>query len=116
MTAQAINLREKLTRFTEHWSPRIIAEMNDYQFKVVKFQGEFGWHQHGGFASVRSKPKKLNFEAGDTLVVRVRGDGREYSLNLYTARRQSAFSYRAMFATKKDEWIEASIPLDKLQA
>ena len=46
MTGRAINLRETLSRFTEHWSPRVIAEMNDYQFKVVKFQGEFVWHQH----------------------------------------------------------------------
>jgi mannose-6-phosphate isomerase-like protein (cupin superfamily) len=42
----AINLREKLARFSEHWSPRVIAEMNDYQFKLVKLQGEFVWHDH----------------------------------------------------------------------
>jgi mannose-6-phosphate isomerase-like protein (cupin superfamily) len=42
----AINLQEKLSRFTEHWSPRVIAEMNDYQFKLAKLQGEFVWHCH----------------------------------------------------------------------
>jgi len=42
----AINLRDKLARFSEHWSPRVIAEMNDYQFKLVKIQGEFVWHSH----------------------------------------------------------------------
>jgi mannose-6-phosphate isomerase-like protein (cupin superfamily) len=41
-----INLAEKLTRFTEQWSPKIIAQMNDYQFKVVKLQGDFVWHSH----------------------------------------------------------------------
>ncbi len=41
-----INFKEKLSKFTEHWSPKVIAEMNDYQFKVVKFQGEFVWHDH----------------------------------------------------------------------
>lgn len=41
-----INLAEKLSRFHEHWSPRVIAQMNDYQFKLVKFQGEFVWHDH----------------------------------------------------------------------
>ena len=41
-----INLSEKLTLFTEHWSPRVIAELNDYQFKLVKLQGEFVWHDH----------------------------------------------------------------------
>jgi len=43
-----INLREKLARFNEHWSPRVVAEMNDYQFKLVKIQGEFVWHSHAG--------------------------------------------------------------------
>ncbi|WP_196778905.1 cupin domain-containing protein [Lysobacter silvisoli] len=42
----AINLADKLARFSEHWSPRVVAEMNDYQFKLVKLQGEFVWHAH----------------------------------------------------------------------
>src|SRR5262245_43245539 len=42
----AINLREKLALFSEHWSPRVVAELNDYQFKVVKLQGDFVWHTH----------------------------------------------------------------------
>lgn len=41
-----INLKEKLTKFSEHWSPRVIAEMNDYQFKLAKFKDEFVWHNH----------------------------------------------------------------------
>jgi mannose-6-phosphate isomerase-like protein (cupin superfamily) len=41
-----INLTEKLAKVTEHWSPRVVAEMNDYQFKLVKLQGEFVWHAH----------------------------------------------------------------------
>ena len=44
--ADAINLAEKLAKFPEHWSPRVVAEMNDYQFKLVKLQGEFVWHEH----------------------------------------------------------------------
>lgn len=47
MTAPAaINLAEKLAAFSEHWSPRVVAEMNDYQFKVVKLEGDFVWHRH----------------------------------------------------------------------
>ena len=46
MTKQPINFREKLAKFSDHWSPRVVAEMNDYQFKLVKFQGEFVWHNH----------------------------------------------------------------------
>lgn len=46
MKHEAINFAEKFSKFQEHWSPRIIAEMNDYQFKLVKAQGEFVWHDH----------------------------------------------------------------------
>ena len=41
-----INLKEKLSKFSEHWTPKIIAEMNDYQFKLVKIKGDFVWHDH----------------------------------------------------------------------
>ena len=43
---QPINLQDKLGRITETWQPRVIAEMNDYQFKVVKLLGDFVWHSH----------------------------------------------------------------------
>ena len=46
MLSKKINLKEKLSKFTKHWSPRIIAEMNDYQFKLAKIKGEFVWHDH----------------------------------------------------------------------
>jgi mannose-6-phosphate isomerase-like protein (cupin superfamily) len=41
-----INFDEKLASFSDHWSPKIVARMNDYHFKLVKFQGEFVWHKH----------------------------------------------------------------------
>src|SRR5512145_2735941 len=41
-----INLAEKLTRFDDHWNPRIIADLNDSHVKLVKVQGEFVWHRH----------------------------------------------------------------------
>tara|TARA_A100001037_G_C14644149_1_gene411540 strand:+ start:157 stop:519 length:363 start_codon:yes stop_codon:yes gene_type:complete len=41
-----INFNSKFDKFQEHWSPKIIAEMNDYQFKLVKIKNEFIWHQH----------------------------------------------------------------------
>lgn len=46
MASEVINLAEKLARLSEHWSPRVVAEMNDYQIKLVKLQGEFVWHNH----------------------------------------------------------------------
>ena len=46
MSYKAINLGEKFELFTEQWQPKVIAEMNDYQFKIVKLQGDFIWHDH----------------------------------------------------------------------
>lgn len=46
MNYQSINLQDKLAKFSERWSPKIIAQMNDYHFKVAKVQGEFVWHDH----------------------------------------------------------------------
>lgn len=45
-TKQAINLIRKLDLIAEQWSPRVVAEMNDYQFKVARLQGDFIWHAH----------------------------------------------------------------------
>jgi mannose-6-phosphate isomerase-like protein (cupin superfamily) len=46
MNYKSINLTEKLSSVTEQWAPRVVAEMNDYQFKVVKLEGDFVWHSH----------------------------------------------------------------------
>ncbi len=46
MNYPSINLQEKLSKFSEHWSPKIIAQMNDYHLKLAKVQGEFVWHSH----------------------------------------------------------------------
>jgi mannose-6-phosphate isomerase-like protein (cupin superfamily) len=45
-TRLPINFAEKLATLSRHWSPRVVAELNDYQFKLVKLQGEFVWHTH----------------------------------------------------------------------
>jgi mannose-6-phosphate isomerase-like protein (cupin superfamily) len=42
----AINFADKLARISDHWQPRVIAELNDYQFKLVKIEGDFVWHSH----------------------------------------------------------------------
>ena len=46
MKYKAINFPERLALFDDHWAPRVIAEMNDYQFKIVKIKGDFIWHDH----------------------------------------------------------------------
>lgn len=46
MQMKAINLQQKFGVFTEQWQPKVIAEMNDYQFKLAKISGDFIWHDH----------------------------------------------------------------------
>jgi len=46
MNYTAVNFEQKLDLFDEHWVPKVIAQMNDYQFKIVKIKGEFIWHDH----------------------------------------------------------------------
>ena len=79
MSDNAINLRDKLTRFSEHWSPRVVAEMNDYQFKLAKFQGEFVWHSHAdtdevfivldGEMTLEFRDRAVTMAAGEMYVV-----------------------------------------------
>ncbi len=79
MSDIAINLQEKLAKFTEHWSPRVIAEMNDYQFKLAKVQGEFVWHSHAdtdevfivldGEMTLEFRDKSIQLAAGEMYVV-----------------------------------------------
>jgi mannose-6-phosphate isomerase-like protein (cupin superfamily) len=76
---QPINLRDKLKKISEHWSPRVIAEMNDYQFKLVKLQGEFVWHSHtdtdevfivvDGEMSIEFRDGSVDLKPGEMFVV-----------------------------------------------
>ncbi len=54
------------TKFSKHWSPRVIVEMNDYQFKLVKIQGDFTWHDHKGIDEVfMVLSKEMEIESRD---------------------------------------------------
>lgn len=44
--AGVVDLHERLSLFSEHWSPKVVARLNDYAVKVVKLKGEFVWHSH----------------------------------------------------------------------
>ena len=46
MIYKSTNFRDKFSLFDEQWQPKVVAEMNDYQFKIVKLQGDFIWHDH----------------------------------------------------------------------
>lgn len=75
----AINFQEKFSRFNEVWSPKVIAEMNDYQFKLVRLRGEFVWHQHAdtdevfivieGAMTLRFRDREVALRAGELYVV-----------------------------------------------
>lgn len=74
-----VNLADKFGKFSDHWSPRVIAEMNDYQFKLAKIQGEFAWHAHAdtdevfivleGEMTIEFRDGHVNLKAGELFVV-----------------------------------------------
>ncbi len=63
---------------------------------MIEFYGTLSLENNGGFASVRSRPKKLGIKSGDSIAARVRGDGREYNMNLYVPRDSGGYSYRTV--------------------
>ncbi len=79
MTSPPINLRDKLALFSGHWSPRVVAEMNDVQFKLAKLQGEFVWHAHAdtdevfivleGELVIEFRDGEVRLAAGEMVVV-----------------------------------------------
>ena len=79
MQYSPINLQAKLATFSDRWSPKIIAEMNDYQFKLAKLEGDFVWHKHEetdeaflvlqGRMSIDLPDGQVDLEAGEMYVV-----------------------------------------------
>ena len=79
MDFTAVNFQEKLALFSEHWSPKIIAQMNDTQFKLVKIQGEFVWHSHAetdevfivlaGEMAIEFRNGRIHLHPGELFVV-----------------------------------------------
>jgi mannose-6-phosphate isomerase-like protein (cupin superfamily) len=75
----AVNLKAKFGQFAEHWSPKIVGEVNDCHVKLVKLQGEFVWHHHDaedelflviqGSLLMRFRDKEVRVEAGEFLIV-----------------------------------------------
>ena len=81
--------------------------------KKMEFFGTLSLENNGGFASVRASGTNLGLREGDSIVARVRGDGREYSFNLYALRNRGGYSYRQSFKTKNGVWIEVKLPVEK---
>jgi mannose-6-phosphate isomerase-like protein (cupin superfamily) len=79
MQYQAINLQRKFGLFNDQWQPKVVAEMNDYQFKIVKIAGDFVWHDHEhtdetfivieGRLRIDFRDGSVNLSAGEMYVV-----------------------------------------------
>jgi len=74
-----VNLAEKFARFSEHWSPKIVGQVDDYEIKLAKLQGEFVWHKHDdadelflvtkGQLTIRLRDGEVALAAGELFVV-----------------------------------------------
>jgi mannose-6-phosphate isomerase-like protein (cupin superfamily) len=78
-TPAKVNLRDALARFDDRWSPKIVADMNDYHVKLVKVEGEFLWHTHEetdelflvvqGQLTIKLRDGDVTLEEGELFVV-----------------------------------------------
>lgn len=76
---QKVNLREKFALFHDHWSPKIVGEVNDFHVKLVKLQGEFVWHHHDnedelflvveGKLTIKLRDGEVTLEPGEFVVI-----------------------------------------------
>lgn len=76
---QKVNIKEKLSKFSEHWSPKIVDEINDSYVKVVKLQGEFMWHKHDdedemflvikGTLTIKLRTEDITLEEGEFFII-----------------------------------------------
>lgn len=74
-----INLEDKFGRFADHWSPKIVADLNDSHVKLAKVQGEFVWHQHadedelfiviGGELTIELRDGRITLGPGELVVI-----------------------------------------------
>ena len=85
-----VNLAEKFALFSEHWTPKIITELNDYQIKIVKVEGDFVWHDHSdtdefflvieGTLFIEFEDETMELNAGELYVVPKGVQHRPYAL------------------------------------
>lgn len=79
MVIDKVNLKEKFELFSDHWSPKLVGEVNDCAVKLVKFQGEFVWHSHenedemflvvSGRFVMRLRDRDIPIEAGEFIII-----------------------------------------------
>jgi mannose-6-phosphate isomerase-like protein (cupin superfamily) len=76
---EPVNLDEKLKLFDEHWKPKIVAQLNDYDVRIVKVKGEFVWHKHDdtddfflvvkGHLTIQLRDRDVELDEGELFVV-----------------------------------------------
>jgi mannose-6-phosphate isomerase-like protein (cupin superfamily) len=76
---EKINLKEKFSKFTDHWSPKVIGQLNQQLVKVVKFQGDFVWHSHenedelfmviDGSFTMELRDKSIEVNEGELVII-----------------------------------------------
>lgn len=79
MQREPVNFNEKFSRFHDLWSPRVVAELNDYQFKLARIEGDFVWHAHPdtdeafivleGEMKIEFRDGSVSLSAGEMFVV-----------------------------------------------
>lgn len=92
MTYLAININDKLSLFSQHWSPKIIGQMNDYHLKLVKIQGEFVWHKHDdtdevfivldGRMEIQFRDGRVSLNSGEMYIVPKGVDHKPYAASV----------------------------------
>lgn len=76
------------------------------------FQGSVSLENYGGFSSMRTYPRRFDLEGYQGLLVRIKGDGKEYRLRLRTDTRHDGIAYQTLFSTENNSWITARLPFD----
>lgn len=77
--AEIINIKDKLSKFSDLWAPKLIAQMNDYHIKIAKIQGDFIWHSHpetdelffvlNGKLRIDFRDEHVELESGEMYIV-----------------------------------------------
>ena len=91
MIQKSINFKNKFEKFNDYWSPKVISEMNSYQFKLVKVNGEFIWHKHTdtdetfivihGKLTIQFRDGKVDIDEGEMYVVPKNTEHKPMALN-----------------------------------
>ena len=123
MNYEAINFGKKFKLFDEQWRPKVIAEMNDYQFKIVKLEGDFVWHDHKntdetfivleGTLRIDFRDGAVHVSAGEMFVVPKGVDHKPYAENYCLSNREecSILAIRAATAPPKTMFGFEQLPM-----